>query len=147
MGDMREIAEYKKCIANYKAMHKAYEAKMAHWRASELKRKSALAEARIDKKSVDSRLHTFNSASGKIAKATKHRDDKMVTFPGSLKTEIDAYASGLASIVKLKNAQTEKENQDAIARNKASSALAAKNMEHTKKRGVTNQKVKAMLIW
>jgi hypothetical protein len=34
-----------------------------------------------------------------------------------------------------------------MARNVASEKLATKNMEHTKKRGDVNQKVKAMLIW
>jgi hypothetical protein len=42
---------------------------------------------------------------------------------------------------------TTDENKAAIARNNASTALAKKNMEHTKARGEANQVIKQKLIW
>jgi len=143
----RALKAFKQCKASNYRLRSNWTKEVNAVKNFESKRQSALEQLQHNLKIVNRTDKQFKTnVHVPITAASKHMS-KTVSFPAKLQSSIDAYEKGINAVLANKTDMVGTENKDAIARNIASTALAKKNMEHTKARGEANQTIKQKLIW
>jgi len=142
----KKLRDAKRRVASYNNMLRAKYEEMHHdWKKFEINRQSHVRQLTGQEKEKKAAYNKFAGVVHNMA--SLKRDDKITAFPASLDSEIKGYDTGIKAILGNKTDMTDAENKAAIARNKASDALAAKHNASAKARGKVNQEVKQKLIW